>query len=454
MRLFNSARLRRAVLIAFGLALPALAMAWQFPGRPVDADRECRPNDWSYTDEGQEYVVKRDQGYKALDYGKSCDSRYRAPSREWTACYSEGMRRQGQFVNEMNDYRSRAIARFNQARQQCVNVANQNARLLQQQKEQAAENQRQQQRANADAERRQHEAQAEVARQQREQQNAHNQAAAKQQAEWARLQSENDARVRQQQAQAAQQAARQVPVPPQRAAQADPSPFNPATRNEPRIVQTPQMAAQLQEQARAEARRDQIEANIQTGKALKSLYGTYTGAKEFAADPDSGVIADKLTDRAIDQGNDLRRDALGQALNPQGYKNEAIDNAFESASKEGARIDRYRDTSPVASQMREDANAGIQAVFNNTDGQLNNTINSLDELASPSSQSGNYAQPAQGPLEQADQVDSLDQLADAIPRSPNDACKLLAGTAASQCLANQCQLTQFTQHPTCRSLTP
>lgn len=377
-------------LAALALAFPALAQ--QFPSNPTTAQQCEYANEQAqalanqYHARGGQYLERRDA--VSRQRGASC-----RPGNNYDACtapYDAQSRQYNNLAGEAFAERDRIIRAARAPFQQCMQIARAHEQQVEQQKQLAQENLRRQQQAQAEA-RRDNQARADAADRQRA-----------------------------------------------------------AARNEPRIVQTPQMAAQLQEQARAEARRDQIEANIQTGMALKSLYGKYTGAKEFAADPDSGVIAGKFTDRAIDKGNDLRRDALGQSLNPQGYKNEAIDKAFESASKEGARIDRYRDTSPVASQMREDANAGIQAAFNNADGQLNNTINSMDELASPSPPSGNYAQPAEQQLQQPDQVDSLDQLADATPRSPNDACKLLAGTAASQCLANQCQLPQFRSHSLCR----
>jgi hypothetical protein len=491
--------LKRALLsMAVTWALPAFAQI-QFPSNPQntqqceDAYARAKHLANQYHERAVAYIEQRN----AVERQRraSCSGLVGAGNNRYWQCvepYDQRIKQIHVVTSEAFAERDRITRAAHQPYMSCMQMAKAHEHQVAEQKRIAEENQRRQHQAQqqaqqenerrqreadraqreaqAENERRQREIQAQQERQQREyqaQMQRQNQAIAQQQQAQQQAiaeQQRRDYASRQQQAQQQQQQRqedRQARVvgaiealtaatasrnEPRVIAEIPPSGFEPSRR----IVQTPQMAAQ----SRLDSLQAETAVRQEEGKVLRDM-ATYTaGSYLYARDPDS-KLGEKGAEMALEAGASLRATGMDATFNRQGYSDPTINSAFEQAGKAGEQIDKYRGTSPVATQVREDAMAGTKSIFNNTAGQMNQMVSSLDQLSVPAP-SSSYSPPSSySSGGSASQVTSLDQLAAAPLPSPADACKTIATTfARDQCVVDQCRLNRFQSHQICRSLRP
>lgn len=422
------------------------AHAWQFPERPTHPD-QCRPVNWISTDEGQAYVEKRKQANIQLDYGRQCDSQYKMGSSPWHSCYQMGERRRQQVWREMDAYQSQANARYNQARDNCTQVARHNASELARAKE---------------AEQRQREQAMESQRRQREQQAENERRQSQMQAEQNRINAQREAQAQYWQRQADQQRREAERRQTRVVGTYEPSGHGPATRP----FQTPEMRQAAQAQAQADAAAQQRAEAIQTGKALRGLFDAITDAKKAGEDPSArGDVAQKNLDRVTDKG---RREAYDKAFNPQGFRNPGVDASVTSAQQLNGDINRARGVPNVATRVANDAYAATGSQANNALGQFDQAMNSFNASTQgggasssntgagsrPSStyNSSNAPMPRVNPPAAAPTpvITSMEGLEQAMI-TPEAACRSAApGATRDRCVAEQCKQDQFRNHPLCR----
>lgn len=173
----------------------------------------------------------------------------------------------------------------------------------------------------------------------------------------------SDAMRRQQQAdleRANRQAAQPQRNEPRVIAQTQPSPYNPATRNEPRQVQTPDMAVQ----ARAEQQR---QAEVQRQREAQALRNV------------ANQVAAALTGDARRAG-DARERITDQAFNPEGHQDSRVSASVEQVQAANRAMNRG---GPAVVQIQNDSLYAAGAANNNALGQLDSALASTNSGSQP-----------------------------------------------------------------------
>ena len=332
---FTQSMNRRNLLVTLctvgALCGASQTLAWELPGRPTHPD-QCQPNQWSNTPDWRQWMNQRQQITIELSRRPSCDKMHNAPSTAWTNCMNQGMRNADELYRRHDAIRDQATREYASAQRQCEAVARQNLALIKQQED---NHQRAQQQAALERQR------AQLA----ERENAL--AAARSEALRAQQQADLERANRQQ----AQQA-----------------------RNDPRVVQTPQMQAQ----ARAEAEQRARAERAQEQQALRDVAGALLSGSR----------------------SHVRREWYDQTLNPAGTHDAAIDNAEEQARRQNANINRARQINPIATRTADNAYAATGAIANNAVGQLA-ALDTLNTPAPPRLGSGTFSPGGQSSAAQA-----------------------------------------------------
>lgn len=355
---------------------------------------------------------------------------------------------------------------------QCRQMARAYEQQQEAQKQAMAEQQQRQRQTNAEAERRNAHLQAEndrrVREMQYEQQRAQQQRDAytrqQQQQQYAQQQHNNQLRQEYQArqmaevqrslgalSQAAQQ--RQEERQQQRTIATYDNPY--AGRNEPRVVQTPEMRQAAEAQARADAANAQRLEALQTGQALRQIYDQAKDGRDTLTNPqEQANIAQRNVNRLTDAG---RRGAYDRSLNPNGYRDPGVDGAVTSAKEINSTVNRARGMPDVATRTANDAYAATGSVANNALGSFDQAMNNFNNSGSGSSRSSGSGSSSSssgsssGPMPRVNApISSLDGLQQAVV-TPEGACKSAAvGAARERCIADQCKLPQFQNHLQCR----
>jgi hypothetical protein len=275
--------------------------------------------------------------------------------------------------------------------------------------------------------------------------------------------------------------------------------YNAANRNDPRIVQTPQMQAQAKTEAAAAQEQQKIDQARVLRDTVTQLANAVVGTRAMdGSGVESNPVAKAGVKRLNNSADTARRDMFDAAVNPEGIKAPGLDRAVEAAQKENKAISTLRGTTPVATQMSNDALAATGTVINRNTGNLDSALKQIDSLGSiaPASrpaqvapsgagrtvqsvpsgaaaQEGNRATAASGANRAASSLDALNERsANAPPQgnaatpqvvasldqldgparvtSPEQVCSSVEITRQKECMVAQCKLTKFATHRLCK----
>lgn len=218
-------------------------------------------------------------------------------------------------------------------------------------------------------------------------------------------------------------------------------------RNAPRVVQTPQQAAQ----SRIEAQQRQQLQQQQEAQALRDVATQLTNMAEvIASPPDPRQPAAPQMDRGrrLAAENDAaRRRMLDTGLNPQGHQNAQLNSTVGNVQETNTRMNRG---GPVVTQIQNDAYAATGSVANSTLGQYDQAMANATTGAGAGS-GGNPSSSSQYVPQAVSPPPS--QVASA-PTTPETACGRRRFLAFNLCMARECEKPQFKGHAQCRDFEP
>ena len=365
---------------------PASASSISFPDNPTTIAECDRAEAQGRLIEKQHYARYLEYGQRSRDASRQNMARCPTSlgSGKWERCLAPGMpeiKRLEAASAQAHQESMTASRETTTMARACRQTANAHIQQEQRQKDAAERSRRE-----SESRQRQAQAQAQEAqqRQQREKQNEND----RREREAAHAKSEA---LRRQQAAELERANRSQPrAPESRVIMQAPPSYQDRTPG-PRIVQTPQMRAAAEAEARQQKNADEAQIRAQEAKALqaigKQLIGSATGSAgaelKESADLPTQLVGKGGLSAGKKLGAEARKDVLDSAFNPNGDSDAGVNRVVKDASRLSRSVEKTPLSNPVAGQMQRDALEGIGSNANRATGDINRAFKEFDRSNAP-----------------------------------------------------------------------